>query len=392
MRVKFIAIHIGLLKRAWSKLCCLCAKTLMRFSPEYHYKKNGANRIKKIGNDNVPKMKLNAIPKIVIEASNTCNLNCSMCRTLESKRPKGEMSLELFKYILKIKKKFKQNGFVMHTVGEPFMYSYFKDVLKLCSENNMYLWITTNGILLDKQMPAIKKYPSAIRHMAFSIDGATEGTYESIRKGANFEKLLENLDIIKDYHHKSKARFSLSLQACLSKENFNQIPLFYKIFMKYFGIENMRFGFLSSLSAEHENNPYYEDTKIDLQALYKRNYPCKLLWCQTHVLRDGRISACCRDYNGELVVGDIKKESILDIWNGNPYNRLREKHLKGEIDDLPLCRDCYRMDNNATLAFNSFLKHLFTKFTKCKDEFYMNRINEFLKYIVGVKEGKRFIV
>ncbi|GAG97236.1 unnamed protein product, partial [marine sediment metagenome] len=229
----------------------------------------------------------------------------------------------------------------MHTVGEPLMYSGFKDVLKICSENGMYLWITTNGLLLDKKMSKIKEYPRAIKHMAFSVDGATEKSYETIRRGGNFRKLLSNSDLMKEYCNNTKFAFIPSLQVCLSKENFDEIPIFYKVFTKYFGIENMLFSFLSNLSAEHGNNIYYADAKIDLGEHYRLNCPCKLLWHQIHVLHDGKVSACCRDYDGELIVGDIKKESILDIWNGEKYNRLREKHIKGDVGDIPLCRDCY---------------------------------------------------
>ena len=277
---------------------------------------------------------------------------------------------------------------MIHTVGEPFVYSRFEDALRICSESGIYIRITTNGLLLDRQMEAIARYPSAVRHIAFSIDGATKKTYEFMRRGGGFEKLLGNLTLIRGYIRRKKPPFSLSMQTCLSKENFDEIPLFYRIFTAYFGIDSMFFMFVSSLSAEREENACYRGMKVDLAPLYKRSDPCRLLWSQTHVLHDGRVSACCRDYEGSLVMGDIGRESILDIWNGEKYKELRSKHLSGDLDDVPACRDCISMDLSCTFIFNAYLRYLFSKFRGRPDGFYMDKVNAFLRYIVSVKENK----
>ena len=33
------------------------------------------------------------------------------------------------------------------------------------------------------------------------------------------------------------------------------------------------------------------------------------------------------DFNNAIVLGDTKKESLYDIWNGEKYEQLREMHL-----------------------------------------------------------------
>jgi radical SAM protein with 4Fe4S-binding SPASM domain len=69
--------------------------------------------------------------------------------------------------------------------------------------------------------------------------------------------------------------------------------------------------------------------------------PCPQLWEVLYVGHDGRVSACCRDYHGQLVVGDIAEQSLRDIWHGPTLSDLRAKHLAGDLDSLPeACRAC----------------------------------------------------
>jgi hypothetical protein len=56
------------------------------------------------------------------------------------------------------------------------------------------------------------------------------------------------------------------------------------------------------------------------------------------VLQDGRVTACCVDHDGELVVGDAKREDLRAIWNGARMRALRRAHVEGDLP--PLCARC----------------------------------------------------
>jgi hypothetical protein len=142
---------------------------------------------------------------------------------------------------------------------------------------------------------------------------------------------------------------------------------------------------------------YFGLHRLDIGSLYSRQTPCRLLWTQMHVLYDGSVSGCCRDYNGELIAGDVRKAPILEIWKSAEYSRLREKHLSGNLDDLPLCRDCYGVDKELTMIFNDYLLCLFSAFKDRQPDFYMERIYSFLRVLARLKEdgsgkGRRGII
>jgi MoaA/NifB/PqqE/SkfB family radical SAM enzyme len=334
------------------------------------------------------KIQLRDTPAVVIEQSNLCNLNCVMCRTNESKRQKQEMPKDLLEKIVAQKVKWGQRLLTIHTVGEPFMCSYLEDLFNICSKHNVCLNITTNGLLIPKHMDLIRRYPGIIRFMAFSVDGATKETYERIRRGGSFEKLIESLDLIKDYNRKSPEKISINLQACISKENFKEIPLFFRTFGKYFRPDEIFFIFVTDLSAMHADSAYYRtNMPIDIK-FYRRNWPCRLLWGQTHILSDGRVSACCRDYNGELIVGEANKSSLSDIWHSEEYEILRRRHIAGDIEDIPLCRDCHTVDNSFLYLFNDYARYLFLKYKNGTDGQYMEKLNAFLRLMSGLRDTK----
>ena len=69
---------------------------------------------------------------------------------------------------------------------------------------------------------------------------------------------------------------------------------------------------------------------------------------------DGRVVPCCRDYDNHEILGDITKETLMDIWNGKRFQALRRDHLEGEYDNSVLCSKCvewskYRMPEPGSL-------------------------------------------
>ena len=49
---------------------------------------------------------------------------------------------------------------------------------------------------------------------------------------------------------------------------------------------------------------------------------------------------CCADWNGQLVIGSILRDSLRDLWQGTRAQEIRDVHLAGRRDTLNACRDC----------------------------------------------------
>jgi radical SAM protein with 4Fe4S-binding SPASM domain len=73
------------------------------------------------------------------------------------------------------------------------------------------------------------------------------------------------------------------------------------------------------------------------------------------ICANGLVSICCNDFNRELTIGDISKNSLLQILNGDKLNSLRKIHEDGTIfsSDL-ICKNCDQIrDRSHALIYTS---------------------------------------
>ncbi len=58
--------------------------------------------------------------------------------------------------------------------------------------------------------------------------------------------------------------------------------------------------------------------------LCMENVRCVLPYRQIIIRPDGKVSLCCCDPYGKNTLGDLKKETLLEIWRGTLYKKVRE--------------------------------------------------------------------
>jgi len=67
---------------------------------------------------------------------------------------------------------------------------------------------------------------------------------------------------------------------------------------------------------------------------------CPFIFYMMVVNSDGSISACVQDWNHELIIGNARSSTLLDIWNGPDMNKLRRSHLEKKRKDYQNCSSC----------------------------------------------------
>lgn len=292
-------------------------------------------------------------PAVGVEINNGCNINCVMCETHSAARPLGEMSLDMFQATLDRLDAVNCKTLTYHTVGEPTIHPQFEDILRISSERGFEVMLSTNGLLIHRFLDALIRWPVSV--IRFSVDGATKETYERIRVGGNFERLLSNLHLIRDAVTKHDLPTSIQMAVTLSLDNLREVPLFFDVYGSIVDDNLISFSPVNSLSAG--DGSYYGRAKlIDLD---RSTVPCPLLWSVMHVGYDGRVSPCCRDYHGELIVGDTTEQTLEEIWNGPALNELRDKHAAGDMAALPrACRNCYTAGTGPSALISFFITSL----------------------------------
>jgi len=54
----------------------------------------------------------------------------------------------------------------------------------------------------------------------------------------------------------------------------------------------------------------------------------------------GKVVLCCNDYHSKEIMGDLNKESILDVWNSERFKVFRTELAKGNRDISKICKVC----------------------------------------------------
>lgn len=267
-----------------------------------------------------------------IELTNKCNLHCSTCSRNTLGRPLVEMDWRLFKKIARQAAQYHIRRVKLNRFGEPLLHPEVHRMTGYVKSLGVpWVFFATNGTLLDA---ATQKavLESGLDLLAVSIDGFTADTYERIRRGARLEEVRQNVeDLIHLRNNSRKKRPLVQVNAILTKENEHELPALVRYWNNRADFVNIMC--YTGLSADE--HPFLDNA----QAL-QRARPCEFLTSSLLVLANGDVTVCCADYNGELSVGNVERENLGELWNGERYRRIRTLQHEGRFDELPRCGLC----------------------------------------------------
>lgn len=283
---------------------------------------------------------------LLIDPSNLCNFMCKFCPTGDKNlirstgRYNGLLQFELYKKIIDDLKDFDTpiKTLRLYKEGEPLVNPKFADMISYAKKSGFVERIdtTTNGALLTKEKNR-EIIHAGIDQINISVNGiSAEQIYYFTRTKVNFDEYVRN---IKDlYENRANCEISIkAIQENLSQEEQN---IFYDIF-----------GPISNrISLEHISPawPTFEIHKDVESTFTVGNYGqeiveravCPYIFYIMVINSDGRVSTCVGDWPNKLIVGDTKKESIKNIWQGIALNSHRFAHLEGKRKEEVFCSAC----------------------------------------------------
>jgi len=271
---------------------------------------------------------------IILETSALCNVSCLGCALHGPhglvKRPFGNMKKEIWEPVIKeIGSWDKKVSIAAHGGGEPLLNKDLKEILLYAkSFPNIDIGFLTNGMLLDESWTDFI-IDIRLDWVALSIDGVLPETHDIIRKNSDLLKVEENLDRLLEAKKKKKSIFPhVKLNMVAYDEIMDQKDAF---------VEKWKNKVETIMISKYRNPP---------QSKRWPNIPdkrekCNLLWSQAVISWDGRLGLCCEDHNFEFSPGSVGREkSLLDLWNGKEFSRVRQIHVNEQYHEHPMCSVC----------------------------------------------------
>lgn len=71
-----------------------------------------------------------------------------------------------------------------------------------------------------------------------------------------------------------------------------------------------------------------------------RDVVCAWPFCGLFLNPELKAFLCCSDYKHELLVGDLNRQSLMEIWNGDALKTVRAAMLAPDRPRIPLCAKC----------------------------------------------------
>lgn len=289
---------------------------------------------------------------LIVEASNMCMLKCPACATINSsKRQKGVMSFETFKYILDgLNWKVKRINFSY--AGEPLVNPQISRMVRYAKDKGIDSIIETNGMLLEEQIDEL--IDCGVSKINIAFDGTDQASASEYRRGINFDAVLSGVRHLTQEKNKRRLAYpKIHLQFIVMKHNENSINEAIKLAgdlgVDYIDFKSMVLSSGSGLTKEDKKQlaSQFLPTKEDFLRYEFINGEWRIKkglrkFC-THVLSDtvimwnGDVTVCTMDVDGNFIVGNVYKTALSKIWSGKAYSDLRRKILGKELD---VCKEC----------------------------------------------------
>jgi len=290
----------------------------------------------------------------IVEINNTCNLNCAMCQTLSATRKRGRMEIELLRETLETLVADGITNVALHTLGDPLANPRLGEVMAELRRFGLTTSICTNGLLLERHVDTLIEYMDISPSIAFSVDGATAETYEKIRIGGKFDELLRQLEI-SNQRLRPKG-MTVKIHCTLSKDNLGEVGEFIDTFRKYVPrpAQDLSFGVITGLAPDntyfHTVNPFPNLSHKNVMCWRPKGDP---LWVNV----DGTVSACCRDYHGDLVIGNIQDSTYRELQESEGLKKLQAAHESADLSAYPPCDTCFRPDKRLDEIMNALIQY-----------------------------------
>jgi len=327
---------------------------------------------------------VNELPtQVYIEVTNRCNSLCVSCPLTYNHflpyEPKHHLGWDEFRRIVD---QFPHlDRVVLHGIGEPLLNKDLPRFISHLKERDAEVLFNTNAILLDQKRGDALAV-AGLDELRVSLDAITPELYAQLRGVDRLPQIIRNLQAF-IRRHGGRAIPKVSLWWVAMQVNLSQlldfvrlaaqigVPEIYLQRLVYFG-GGEEIGENTTMKAEQSLHTALEGQQIkmisaceelaaELGLVFRASgaatpsesvsamgsqpwQNCKRPWGLMYITANGAALPCCiapfatQEYP-QIVLGNILQNSVVEVWNGIPYQELRTAVLSDAPAPWP-CQFC----------------------------------------------------
>lgn len=267
---------------------------------------------------------------VYVELTNVCNARCTICATPAMKRPREIMPMALFQKIAEECGRHGARKILPFLHGEsllvPGVLDYFRCARRKAPQTHINL--TSNGSRLTEELTDQILREDLLDSLIVSIDGGDKETFEGIRLNLSYDEVRANtLHFIRRRRQLGKSKPTVAIAMVTVPQNRHTRE---KLKEAWKEADQVRFSVYFNWAGKLDNNGRTPN---------KINF-CERLQHYITILADGRVAMCCFDSEAEYTVGDLKSQSIREVWNSDAFDEKRRLLYEKDFDRMRLCAQC----------------------------------------------------
>jgi len=249
------------------------------------------------------------------------------------------MSLDLYKKIVSEIKEYPHATVRIHSVGEPLIWRDLTEALKYTHDSSVRSWIFTSAV--TSNIGLLEKICDNTNVVEFSVNSITTEDYKQTKGTDAFEIASRNIQYMHDYIFKKKLQTRLISSRVQSLDKTKD-----QEFVRYWKAS----GFVDDAFVRSYHTYNELMTELPLDEKQNKHEPCLVHWSRFNVNIEGYAVVCFnelfkKDLDLSLILGDLKKQTIAEIWRGSKLTALRNAELNRDYSNIPFndslpCKDC----------------------------------------------------
>ena len=267
--------------------------------------------------------------QLIIETTNICDAHCVICPREQFTSKLRMMDINLFKKII--------DDAVQHDIesidtcgfGEAFLDKYMWERFAYVREKlpKAKIFVSTTGFHLDPdKFELAAKYIDILK---LSIYGVTKETYEGFHRGRiRHEVVMRNIHCFLEYIKPLQKKPQTVGLFVSTDENKHEQDDWLKKWEPL----------LDEVSVWKPHN-WVDGRSYRPLDRTKQKTCCRPMNAPLYIHANGIVSPCCWDVHERIPLGDMKTQTIEEVYKGEAYNKLREAHSKNDFSNY-ICKDC----------------------------------------------------
>lgn len=288
------------------------------------------------------------IPKsneIRVEVTTKCNYNCVICPREQLTRKLETMDFETFRFLFdKINDETPQyDTLTFPGMGEPLMDNTLDEKIIYAKKKNFRVLILTNGSFLNVERferlqeigaDSVRVSMYGDSHDSYSqVHGVNSGMYEKVKHNLTEIAAIKSATQLLLTYNEVAGYNDKALESWI--KYWEDKADLIEVWRPHNWGDSMRFRDVQQKKLKTCGRPF--NTPLQVQV-------------------DGTVNMCCFDYNGALLLGDLRTQSLKEIFESPMFEKIKQCHSTGDYSNSGLiCENCDQRneDKSQVMSFNS---------------------------------------